>query len=113
MNSDIREWVLSRNLYMCEYKGCTMRATEVAHRVAITKENIAMAQRLLEQKFNMHVNKKYIIDNIINNPINLAASCRWHNDHFNTGYDTMAFIAIVQQCLDEIHGDNTDNNSNS
>lgn len=113
MNSDIREEVLSRNLYICEYPGCTRRAIEVAHRIAKTKENIAMANRVLIQEFNVHMNKKLIIDNIIDNPINLAASCRWHNDHFNTGYDTMAFIAIIQQCLDDIYGDYTDINNNS
>ncbi len=113
MNSDIREEVLSRNLYMCEYKGCTRRAIEVAHRIAKTKENIAMAHRVLIQEFNVHMNKKLVIDIIIDNPINLAASCREHNDYFNTGYDTMAFMAVVKKFLDNIYGDNTNNNNNN
>jgi len=105
MTSDIRDEILSRNLYMCEYQGCTNRATEVAHRIAKTKENIKMAQRIARDMFSKDLTKEEVVKNIIDNPINCAASCRMHNDYFNTGYYTVAVMAIIQQCLEDIYGE--------
>jgi len=86
---------------MCEYKGCTRRATEIAHQIANTKENISMLQRMLHED-GIDATKEYIKNHFIDSIHNLKASCREHNDYFNCGYDKMKTLEIYRKCKEEL-----------
>lgn len=99
---DAREFVYKRSHYMCEYEGCTRRATEIAHRIANTKENLRMIQRFVRDATGIDMTDEYTKIKFLFSPHNLAASCREHNDYFNCGYNNAEVAKIIAKCLEEL-----------
>lgn len=66
---EVREFVMARNHGMCEYSGCDMRGTQIAHCISKSKANI--------QKYGKE---------IVHHPKLLRWSCWKHNDSFNRGF---------------------------
>lgn len=71
--------IFSRSLYVCEYPDCFRRATDLAHRVG--KSNIEFVRRVISESFGTDVSANEAKD-ILNSRMNMAASCRFHNDYF-------------------------------
>lgn len=102
MMSETRLKVFKRSHYMCEHEGCNRRATEVAHKIANTKENIKMVQRILSEQYNIDASMDYVKKKFIDSIHNLAASCREHNDYFNCGYNMAKVYEIIAKCKEEL-----------
>lgn len=102
--SSIKRTLFSRNFYVCEYNGCYKRATDLAHRVANTEENVKMIKRMLYEMYNADLPLSEVRNNFIHNPANLAVSCRQHNDYFNIGHDMMAVTKLIKFIWEKEYG---------
>lgn len=75
--------ILAKANWQCSYTGCKERATELAHRIANTEYNAKRIQRYLREKYEKYHSLEFVKKYYLNNELNLAASCRMHNDYFN------------------------------
>ncbi len=98
MDYNTRQKVFKRAFWMCEYPDCNKPATEIAHRIANTQENHKLVKRILLEKYGIDVPLRTVRHAVIDNPYNLAASCREHNDYFNCGYNMNDVYTIIEQC---------------
>lgn len=93
--------ILAKANWQCSFKGCNEKATELAHRIANTEYNAKRIQRILRDKYNKYHSLTFVKNYIINNEINLAASCRKHNDYFNCAGKDSEFYKIVEKIIKE------------
>lgn len=105
MNSETHQKVLERNNYICEHPGCLNRSTEVAHRIAQTKSNrqdlikkawswVARGWMKLDDFISMKKAKELLDDEL-----NLAGSCKEHNDYFNIGFKRVSAESLMEEIL--------------
>lgn len=96
----MKEWqlkkreILAKANWQCSYSGCSERAIELAHRIANTEYNARRIQRYLREVYGKYHSLMFIKRYYLNNEINLAASCRVHNDYFNCA-NTEKFYKII------------------
>lgn len=99
---DKKQEILAKANWQCEYSKCHEKAIELAHRIANTEYNAKRIQRILRDKYNKYHSLTFVKNYIINNEINLAASCRKHNDYFNCAGDNSEFNKIVAKIVKEL-----------
>lgn len=90
--------ILAKANWQCSYNGCNERAVELAHRIANTEYNAKRVQRYLREKYNKYHSFEFVKKCYLNNEINLAASCRVHNDYFNCA-NTDNFFKIIDKIV--------------
>jgi hypothetical protein len=76
---------MERDHWRCQWPGCYESATEKAHCIAKTRENISIIHKLWNKEFKDAKGLQWIFANVIQNDLNMKASCRKHNDYFNIG----------------------------
>lgn len=93
MEEVIREFVFRRDLMRCQK--CGIPATEIAHRIANTESN----KKAIIKKYSV---SEHVAGQMLNHPLNLAASCRECNDSFNIGFKRVTADVLVKKIFERI-----------
>ena len=88
--------IFSRALYVCEWDGCYKRATDIAHKIPQRYENFVV--NYIYNKYSKMISKKEARD-ILNDELNVAASCREHNDYFSISNNIDECYALIDKIL--------------
>jgi len=95
---DKKQEILAKANWQCEYSKCHEKAIELAHRIANTEYNARRIQRYLREEYGKYHSLEFVKRYYLNNELNLAASCRIHNDYFNCA-NTKEFYKIVDKIV--------------
>lgn len=96
--------VLDRDGWHCQFPECPRRAAHAAHRIAKTQANTSMVRRMWQELTGQDVTSRWAWDHIINNPLNMVASCHTHNDYFNVGNHKGKYWEILTLIRDDMKG---------
>lgn len=97
-----REEVLYDAHWQCQFPGCYRSATEIAHCIAKTEANASMVRRMWREMTGQDMTPRWAWDNLINNPLNMVASCAAHNDYFNCGNNKGRSRKILESIRDDM-----------
>jgi len=95
---DKKQEILAKANWQCEYSKCHEKAIELAHRIANTEYNAKRIQRYLREEYGKYHSLEFVKRYYLNNELNLAASCRAHNDYFNCA-NTNEFYKIIDKIV--------------
>jgi len=97
MKPHIRRKVFIRDFYTCQKCGKSpgIAGLQVAHRIKNGSGTIAWLKGILPK-----ASEKWLQDNVINNPLNLATACCLEcNDSFNIFFDEIESKKLLKKIL--------------
>lgn len=97
--SDTKLRIFSRDLYRCQYKGCTVSGIgriELAHRIKQGKGSIQYIIAWVYERHHRFISHGEA-EEYLHNDLNLVTSCREHNDYFNCFFDPVATESLLKK----------------
>jgi len=91
--------ILSRDSFMCQYKGCMRPAVSLAHRIGKGVYNREWVKNKARQWIGVELTEKQV-DIVMHHEKNLVSVCSWqaHNDAFNAAFhkkDAESLLGII------------------